>query len=76
MKNHKKSTLPFNVMQFNEKMFQNASPTQILSIAIALDLSGSMTSVVDGISGKKTCLDLLCEALNKMVNTCQQFILN
>lgn len=70
MKNNpKKTTLPFNVMlQFNEKMFQNASPSQILSIALALDLSGSMNSVVDGISGK-TCLDLLCDALNKMVDT-------
>lgn len=67
MKNNpKKTTLPFNVMQFNEKMFQNDSPSQLLTIAIALDLSGSMTSVVDG---GKTCLEMLCTALKKMVNT-------
>ena len=67
MKNKKTNTLPFNVMQFDEKMFQNASPSQVLPIMMALDLSGSMNAVV-GNSGK-TCFELLCEALHRMINT-------
>lgn len=67
MKNKKTNTLPFNVMQFDEKMFQNASPSQILPIMMALDLSGSMNTTVR-ISGK-TCFELLCEALHRMINT-------
>ena len=64
-----KKDLPFKVLNINSKIMKS-SPQQILLILLALDNSGSMNSVVDGITGK-TSLDLLNQSVRKMFRAIQ-----